>query len=167
MIARLIIAAVLAAGVVADTHAQRGGGGRGGDTGGGGPTTLELSRLEILTQAFKLDKDQKTSVKLLLDAAHKTAAPFREGLTRTRAAISAAIQAGKSQGDIDDGVKQYAAHATAMTAVEMKALAQLLKTLQKEQASNAAAVQTAFFLVRGMFLSDKKWDIIPDASYRY
>lgn len=165
MIARLIIAAVLAVGVVAGTHAQRGGG-RGGDTGGGGPTTLEFSRLEILTQAFKLDKDQKASVKALLDAAHKTAAPLREGLVRTRAAISASIQAGKSQSEIDDGVKQYATQATAMTAVEMKALAQLLKTLQKEQ-TNAAAVQTAFFLVRGMFLSDKKWDIIPDASYRY
>ena len=127
---------------------------------------LQLSRLEQLTVTFKLAKDQKQQVKALLDDAHKNAAPVRDGLTETRNAIAAAIQSGKNQNDIDGAVNSYAAQATAMTELEMRALARVLQTLDKDQAANAAGVQTAFFMVRGMFLS-KKWDVIPDGSYRY
>jgi Spy/CpxP family protein refolding chaperone len=162
---RSVVIALLLAGVTTVAAAQRGGRG-GGDTGGGGQMTIELSRLGLLTQAFKLTKEQKDKVKALFDDAQTSAAPVRDGLARSRAAIAAAIQGGKSQAEIDDAVKGYAAQATAMTELEMKALARMLQTLDKEQAGNAAAVQNAFFMVRGMFLS-KKWDVIPDGSYRY
>ena len=156
--------ALLLAGLTTAVAAQRGGRG-GGDT-GGGQMTIELSRLGLLTQAFKLTKEQKDTVKTLFDDAQTSAAPIRDGLTRTRAAIAAAIQGGKSQAEIDEAVRGYAAQATAMTEIEMKALAKMLQGLDKEQAGNAGAVQNAFFMVRGMFLS-KKWDVIPDGSYRY
>jgi len=166
VIPRLVLAAVLVALVATAGFAQRGGrGGGGGDT-GGGQMTLELSRLEQLTVTFKLNKDQKQKVKALLDDAQKNAAPIRDGLTETRDAIAAAIQGGQAQNDIDKAVAGYAAQATAMTELEMRALARVLQTLDKDQAANAAGVQTAFFMVRGMFLS-KKWDVIPDGSYRY
>jgi hypothetical protein len=164
VITRLVLAAVLVATVATSGVAQRGG--RGGGETGGGPMTLELSRLEQLTVTFKLTKDQKQSVKALLDDAQKNAAPIRDGLTETRNAIAAAIQGGKDQSEIDKAVTGYAAQVTAMTELEMRALARVLQTLDKDQAANAAGVQTAFFMVRGMFLA-KKWDVIPDGSYRY
>ena len=168
MMPRLVASLLLVTTLVLPAAAQRGGGGRGAGGGdGGGPTQLELSRLEILTQAFKLTKDQRDKVRALLDAAQKEAAPFRDGLTSTRATITAAIQGGKNQSEIDQAVKDYAAQATAMTALEMTALARVLQALDPTQAANAAAVQNAFFMVRGMFLSSRKWDVIPDGLHRY
>ena len=166
MTRRTILILLIAAAIATSAAAQRGGRGGGGGDAGGGPMTLEFSRLETLTQSFKLTKDQKDKVKELFDEAQKNAAPMREGLAGTRTAISTAIQGGKSQADVDAAVNDYAAQATAMTALEMKALGRMLQLLDKEQGANAAAVQNAFFMIRGMFLS-KKWDVIPSGSYRY
>jgi Spy/CpxP family protein refolding chaperone len=143
-------------------QAQRGGG-RGGGGMPGGDGGYQYSRLEILANAFALNKDQKKTVKGLLDDAHKAAAPTRDALASSHAAIGAAIAANKSQAEIDAAVKEYAKHAAAMTELEMKALAQVLTPLEPEQRTNGAAIRTAFFLMRGIFLDDKKWDAVPDS----
>jgi hypothetical protein len=49
-----------------------------------------------------------------------------------------------------------------MTALEMQALAQVLQTLDQEQRANGAGVRSAFFLMRGIFLDNKRWDDTPD-----
>jgi Spy/CpxP family protein refolding chaperone len=152
----LLAAAVVVAAVSTRAFTQR--------SGGGAPATpLEQTRLNILESGFKLNKDQKKAVKTILDEAHKSAAPVREALTRTHAAIAAAIQSGKSQEIIDAAVNEYAQQAAAMTALEMQALAQVLQTLDPEQRANAPGVRSAFFLMRGIFLDNKRWDDVPDS----
>lgn len=141
--------------------AQGRGGGGGGGRGGGAPS--QVTRLETLEADFKLTKDQKKSVKTLLDDAHKSAAPIREALATTRAAIAAAIQANKPQAEIDAAVNSYAEQAAAMTALEMKTLGQLLQSLDPEQRADSGALRSAFFLMRGIFLDNKKWDEVPDS----
>ena len=130
----------------------------------GGPGRVSLSsthsRLDTLDLDFKLTKDQKKTVKDILDAAHKSAAPIRDALAKAHTDIAAAIQAGKNA-DVDAAVQRYAEQAAAMTALEMKALADVMKTLTDEQRGNNAAVSTAFFMMRGAFLDAKKWDDIP------
>ena len=142
------------------SFAQRGGGGgtRGGEFGG-----FQLTRLETLTASFELTKDQKKAVKTLLDDAHKNAASNREGLLSAHAAIGAAVAANKSQAEIDAAVKEYGQQAAAMAALEMKTLAQLVQQLEPPQRTNGAAIRTAFFLMRGIFLDAKKWDAVPDS----
>jgi Spy/CpxP family protein refolding chaperone len=139
--------------------AQRGG--RGGGGGGGGMVAAS-NRLDIFTTAFTLDKDQKKKVQTILDEGYKSAAPIRGQLTTARAAIVAAIQAGKPQSDLDPLVRDYAVHVTAMTSAEMKALADITRVLKDEQKGNASATQAALYLMRGMFINDKKWNITPD-----
>ena len=90
-------------------------------------------------------------------------APIREALTRTRTAIAAAIQAGRSQADIDAAVNAYAEQAAAMAALEMKALGHVLQALDQNQRSNTDAVRSAFFMMRGIFLDNKRWDEVPDS----
>ena len=120
------------------------------------------SRLDTLDVNFKLTKDQKKTIKGILDDAQKNAAPIREGLTKSHAAIAAAVQGNKGQAEIDAAVKSYAEQATAMATLEMKALADVMKVLDAEQRANNAAVSSAFFLLRGAFLDNKRWDDIPD-----
>ena len=152
----LLAAVVVVAAFPTRALTQRGG------SGAAPPIPVEQTRLNIFESGFRLNKDQKKSVKTMLDDAHKSAAPVREALTRTHAAIGAAIQSGRSQADIEAAVNEYAQQAAAMTALEMKALAQLLQALEPEQRANAAGVRSAFFLMRGIFLDTKRWDDTPD-----
>lgn len=159
----LLTTAALIVALSAWPHAQRGGGGRGGGGMSGGEGGYQYSRLEILANGFALTKDQKKTVKTLLDDAHKGAAATREALATSHAAIGAAIAANKSQAEIDAAVKEYAKQAAAMTELEMKALAEVLMKLEPEQRTNGAAIRSAFFMMRGIFLDDKKWDAVPDS----
>ncbi|MEO8071570.1 MAG: hypothetical protein ABI652_09215, partial [Acidobacteriota bacterium] len=76
------------------------------------------------------------------------------------------IQAGKPQPDIDSAVKDYAAQVTAMTGIETKALADVMKVMTPEQRGNTAGISSAFFMFRGIFI-EKKWDIVPTGFYGY
>ena len=149
--------------------AQRGGGGGGGGgsaVASGAPPVRE-NRLDTLTMSFKLTNEQKDATKSLLDAAHKSAAPLREGLRTTRTAISAAIVARKPQPEIDAAIAAYAEKATAMTAFEMKTLADLMRTLTPEQRQNSAASQQTFFMFRGIFLDERRWNVAAEGFYGY
>ena len=163
----ILLGVVVAAAVSQPAFAQRGGGGGGGRGGGGGGGMMpsgERSRLDALEQDFTLTKDQKKTVKTLLDEAHKSAASLRDGLTKTRASVAAAIQGGKGQAEIDVAVKAYGEQAAAMTAIEVKALSDVLKALTPEQRAKNAAVSSAFFMMRGAFLDNKKWDDVPSGK---
>ena len=149
--------------LTAPAAAQRGGGGGGGGDLSFGVPASQRSRLDILEASFKLDGDQKDAIEERLNAAHKSAAPVRKELASARNAISAAIMTGKEQAEIDQAVDAYASQVTAMTAIEIKALADVLRALTPEQQQNGAAVRTAFFLVRGMFLDDRRWNTIPES----
>jgi len=158
----IVCVALILLTMIARPHAQRGG--RGGGTSGGGEFGgFQLTRLETLAAQFQLNKEQKKNVKALLDDAHGGAAATRDALIAAHAAIGAAIAANKSQAEIDAAVKQYGQQAAAMTALEMKTLAQVLQQLEPEQRSNGLAVRSAFFLMRGIFLDPKKWDAVPDS----
>jgi Spy/CpxP family protein refolding chaperone len=138
--------------------AQRRGGG------GGISISSQRGRLDTLDVDFQLTKDQKKDVKAVLDEAHKSAAPVREALLASHAAIETAIQEGKGDAEIDAAVKAYADQAAAMTAIEIKALADVMKKLTEEQRANNAAISRAFFMLRGAFLDPKKWDDIPNGK---
>jgi hypothetical protein len=138
------------------SFAQRGGGRGGGQASG----PVYLTRFEILESALKLDKTQEKPIKAILDASSKDAAPIRDQMTKTRAAVAQAAMAGKPQPEIDSAVTAYADQTAAMAALEMKTLAQVVDSVNKDQMANASGIQTAFYLMRGMFL-EKNWDDIP------
>lgn len=157
----IVTVAMILATMTASPHAQRGGGRGGGGSSGGEFGGYKLSRLEILTNDFGLNKDQKKAVKTVLDDAYKGAASSRDALLNTHAAIGAAIAANKGQADIDASVKQYGQQAAEMASLEMKTLAQLMQQLEPAQRANGSAVRSAFFLMRGAFLDPKGWDKAP------
>jgi Spy/CpxP family protein refolding chaperone len=118
------------------------------------------TRLQVLTDAFSLDKDQKNEVKILMDGAYKTAAPIRADLTKTRLALAQAVIDNKPEADVAAATKAYAAASTAMATLEMKTLAQMLAMLKPEQKD--AGLQEVFYMMRGALQGEKKWDETPD-----
>jgi hypothetical protein len=159
---RRIIRAVVVAGLVAASVgvpllAQRGGGG-----GGGAPMpSVELrSRLQILTEAFGLDRETRNAVRAALDAAHTEAGPLRLALYKSRQALAEAVAGGASAEAVSAAARAYGEAAAAMTAHEMKALVKLREHLSTEQRKQGTAV--AFYLMRGMFLDERRWDARPE-----
>ncbi|MCC7010171.1 MAG: periplasmic heavy metal sensor [Acidobacteria bacterium] len=152
-----IAGAMVAVCVVSGAAFAQGRGGRGGGSGGGAAVDLR-SRMEILSDTFALEKDQKKEMKATLDAAYAQAAPIRAGLKAARAALFAAVQAGQAAA-IDKAVGDYAAQAAAMADLEMKTLAHVLTPLTADQRKNGT--MPAYYLMRGIFLDDKKWDEVP------
>jgi Spy/CpxP family protein refolding chaperone len=157
----IVAAACLLSAAATTVAAQRGGGAppMGAPRGGG---AFPFSRLELLEQNFKLTGDQKKAVKAVLDEAHKSAAPVRGALLETHTALGDAVQAGKSQDDINAAARAYAAQASAMARIEMEAIARVLAIADPEL-KNPAGIQEAFFMARGMFLKNK-WNEIPERN---
>jgi Spy/CpxP family protein refolding chaperone len=128
-----------------------------------GRDPVPTNRLDILAASLGLTKEQKSTVKTRLDAAHKSAAPIRAQLLTTRTAIAAAVQAGKPQADVDAAVAAHAAEIAAMAQLEMKSLAEVLAMLTPEQQAEARTkgIRTPFFLFRGIFLDNGRWNVEP------
>ena len=105
-----------------------------------------------MSDELKLSKEQKKDLKALMDEAQKEAAPLKDQLAKSRAQLSAAIQAGKPD-EIDQAIQSHSVLEAQMTAVEMKAFAGIYKLLDGDQKSKSRAV---FVMMPGIFRA-KNW----------
>ncbi len=155
MLTRILLAGLLASTLV---FAQRGGGGGGSRGGGGGVPSMGFgggTRLDRMSEALKLSKDQKKDVKAAMDDAQKEATPIHDQITKRRLAIAEAIAAGKSQEEIDKAVHSEAELDTQMTSLELHTFAKVVAVLEVDQ--KPRGVPIVFAMVRGAFLG-KNWN---------
>ena len=132
-----------------------GAGGRGGGMGDMVPNVPRvMTRLDILTDQMKLDKDQRKNVKNILDDAQKEANPIRDQLVKARLAIGEAVQAGKSGEDLKPLVASEAALETKMTAIELASFVKIYKSLEAEQRNQSRVL---FQMMKGLF-ENKNWN---------
>jgi hypothetical protein len=153
MLTRILLAGILASTLVL---AQRSGGSGRGE-GANMPTmSYTATRLDRLSDALKLSRDQKRDVKTAMDDAQKEAAPVHEQMTKSRLAIAEAIAAGKSQEEIDKACRGEAELDTQMTSIELHAFAKVVTLLEPEQRQRG--VPMVFAMVRGVF-NGKNWNL--------
>src|SRR5450759_2224318 len=154
MLSRILLAGLLASTLV---FAQRGGGG--GSRGGGGNIPGMAfgggTRLDRLSEALKLSKDQKKDVKAALDDAQKEATPIQDQMNKSRLAIAEAIAAGKSKEEVDKAVLGEAELETQMTSLELHAFAKVVSSLEVDQKQRGIPI--VFAMVKGAFLG-KTWN---------
>jgi hypothetical protein len=129
---------------------KKGGGGGQSNTPMMAPT---VSKMDQFTQILKLDKDEKKTVKTVMDDAQKDALPVRDQMEKGRLAIAQAVAAAKQE-DIDAAVKTYAAAETQMAGIEMNAFAKIFQALDKEQQSKSPQI---FGMFAGIF-KNKNWN---------
>jgi len=155
MLTRILLTGLLASTMM---FAQRGGGGgnRGGggmNMGGGGFSAG--TRLDRMSEALKLTKDQKKDVKEFMDEAQKEASPIHEQITKSHLTIGEAVAAGKPQEEIDKAVRSEAELETQMASIELHAFAKVVASLEVEQKQRG--VPMVFAMVRGAF-NGKNWN---------
>lgn len=160
MLGRWLVAAIFA---VALASAQEegaggggigGGGGRGGGMGGGMgmegggmPRIQRQTKLEMLADKLKLNKEQKEELLKILAAGREQAASLHPQIEQGRASIANAILNSKTD-DQKKAVDEYAALRTKMVEIEAKAFGKIYATLKPNQQSKAAQ---AYELLAGMF----------------
>lgn len=129
-----------------------------GKKGGGGSNNTPMmqqssvSRMDQFTQILKLDKDEKKTVKSIMDDAQKQAAPVKDQMDKGRLAIAQAV-AGAKQEEIDAAVKSYAGAETQMAGIEMNAFAKIYNALDKEQQQKSPQI---YQMMPGIF-KGKNW----------
>jgi len=156
MLTRILLAGLLASTLV---FAQRGGGGGGRGGGGGmgmggggfGPAT----RLDRMSEALKLSKDQKKDVKAAMDDAQKEATPIHEQMTKSHLAIAEAIAAGKSKEDVDKVIHTEADFEAQMVSIELHTFAKVIAFLEADQKQRGVPI--VFSMLHGAF-NGKNWN---------
>ena len=154
MITRILLAGLFAATLVV---AQ---GGRGGGSRGGGdmaPTFMVPgTRIDRVSDALKLTKDQKKDIKATMDDAQKEASPIHDQMLKGHLAIAEAVAAGKSQEEVDKTVNSQAELETQMASIELHAFAKAVSVLEPDQKQRG--IQMIFAMVRGAF-NGKNWNL--------
>ena len=158
MLSRMLLTGALIAALAGTAAAQRGGGGgrnRGGDM--GAPfTPAEMNRMDQMTAMLKLNKEQKKQVKETMDEGQKEALPLHEQLTKSRDDIAAAVQAGKSQDEVNQAVKACADVESHIANIELKSFAQIYNLLDADQ---RAKTRPVFMMMSGVF-DGKNWTTV-------
>jgi Spy/CpxP family protein refolding chaperone len=153
MLTRILLAGILAS-ALAFAQRSGGGGSRGGNSnmpymGNGG------TRLDRISDALKLTKDQKRDFKAAMDDAQKEATPIHDQMTQGRLAIAEAIAAGKSKEEVDKAVQGQAELETQMDSIELHAFAKIAAVLEPDQKQRG--IQMMFAMVHGAF-NGKNWN---------
>jgi Spy/CpxP family protein refolding chaperone len=149
---------ILLAGLFASTLVFAQGGRGGGSRGGGDMAPMMMSsgtRIDHLSDALKLTKDQKKDIKATMDDAQKDAAPVHDLIVKSRLAIAEAVAAGKPQEEIDKAVRAEAELDTQMASIELHAFAKAVSFLEVDQKQRG--VPLMFAIVRGAF-NGKNWN---------
>lgn len=160
MVLRLLLAALLAAGLAT---AQRGGGG-GGSKGGsmgdmGMPRAGRQSRLDMIGDKLKLSKEQKDEISKFFDNAQEKAGPLNEQIRNGRSKVTEMLIAGKNSGeDWDNVMKAFTAVLAQQEAVEVEAYQKMFASLDDKQKPKAAGVFEE--LMAGMF-AGRDWKRAP------
>ena len=159
MLSRILLVGLLASTLVFAQRGGGGGGGRGGGGGGGGGMSGmgfgPASRLDRLSEALKLNKDQKKDIKAAMDEAQKEATPIHDQMNKGRLAIAEAIAAGKPQPEIDKAILSEAELETQMTSLELHTFAKVVTFLEVDQKQRGVPI--VFAMVKGAFMG-KNWN---------
>lgn len=156
MFYKLILTGILASTLMFAQRGGRGGGGGGNmsDSSFGGG-----SRLDRISEALKLTKDQKKDFKTRMDDAQKEATPVHDQLMKGREEIAEAVAAGKSQDEITKLLAANSVLDAQIVRIELKTFSTFFKGLDKEQ-QNRPAMPMIFQAMKGIF-DGKNWNA-PD-----
>ncbi len=162
MVIRLLLAALLAAGLVS-AQGKKGGGG-GGMGGMDMPRMPRQSRLDMIADKLKLSKEQKEEAGKIFDSAQEKATPLNEQIRNGRGRVTEMLLSGKNSGpDWDNLMKAFTAVLAQEEAIETGAFQKVYASLDDKQKAKAAPVFED--LIAGMF-AGRDWKRAPAGGSR-
>jgi hypothetical protein len=149
---------ILLAGVLATSMAMAQGGYSGGRARQGGADmdpragrSSSSNRFDSIANALNLNKDQKKTVRTILEDGAKEAAPIRDQMSKSRIAVGAAITANKSEDELKQIAKTSSDLDAQLSELEIKTFAKTFGTLDDTQKKDLQGLGRALFLMNGMY----------------
>jgi Spy/CpxP family protein refolding chaperone len=162
MVLRLLLAALMAAGL-ASAQGKKGGNG-GGMSDMGMPRAQRQSRLDMIGDKLKLTKEQKDDISKIFDNAQEKAAPLNEQVRNGRSKVTEMLISGKNSGeDWDNLMKAFTAVLAQQEGIEAEAYQKMYAALDDKQKPKAAPVFEE--LMAGMF-AGRDWKRAPGGAAR-
>jgi hypothetical protein len=109
------------------------------------------NRFDNIAGVLNLNKDQKKTVRTILDDGAKEAAPIRDQMSKSRIAVGEAITANKSEDELKQIAKTSSDLDAQLSEMEIKAFAKTYAALDDTQKKDMQAVGRALFLMNGMY----------------
>jgi len=131
-----------------------GGGGFGGPM---GPPPSD--KFDMIANTLNLDKDQRKTVRSILDDGAKEATPVRDQLSKSRIAVGAAIGANKSQDELKQVARASSDLAAQLTELELKTFAKIFGALDDTQKKNAQGLGMVLSLMNDIYHT-KSWNAL-------
>jgi hypothetical protein len=158
MLKRLLTAGLLSAGLM---MAQGYGSRVAGRNGGGemdprAKNGYSSNRFDSIANALNLNKDQKKTVRDLLEDGAKQAAPIREQMSKSRLAVGEAITANKGEDELKQVAKTSSDLNVQLSQLELKVFAKTYTTLDDTQKKDMQGLGRALALMNGMY-HNKNW----------
>jgi hypothetical protein len=125
----------------------------GQQTGGPPPS----NRFDFIASALNLNKDQKKTVRTILEDGAKEAAPIREQMSKSRIAVGEAITANKSEDDLKQIAKTSSDFAAQLAELELRTFAKTFGALDDSQKKDMRALSRVLVIMRGMY-QNKNWN---------
>jgi hypothetical protein len=152
MIEKLLMAGMLCASLA---MAQGYGGGRGragaGDMDPRAAGPPSSNRFENIATSLNLNKDQRKTVRTILEDGAKAAAPIREQMSKSRIAVGEAITANKSEDELKQVAKTASDLNAQLSQLEIKTFAKTYAALDDIQKKDMRGLGRALFLMNGMY----------------
>lgn len=149
MVGRVILAAILAAGLVSAQGGKKGG--SKGMEDSSMPMRQPQSKLDQIADKLKLNKEQKEQALNIMNAAAETAGPLNQKINNGRQLIVGAMVNGKDSGDdYDKLIGAYTAALAEMDNAEASAYGKIYVLLKPNQQKSGEQVFTELFA--GVFI---------------
>ena len=159
MLKKLLVIGLVCASVGL-AQGNKGGGKKGGDDGGmGGGMGMPsaMNKLDKIAATLVLTKDQKKTVKTVLDDGAKEAAPLRDQIAKSRLAAGEAITSKKSDDEIKAAAKASSDISAKLTLLELQTFGKVVATLDEGQKANKAALSGVLTIMYDIF-HEKNWN---------
>jgi hypothetical protein len=157
MVKKLIVAGLLCASLaLAQGHGGNKGGG-GGDTMGPPRGASASSRFDNIANTLNLNKDQRKTVRGILDDGAKEATPLRDQISKSRVAVGEAVTANKSEEELKQIAKTSSDLTAQLAVLEVKTFAKIFGTLDDTQKKDMKALSRVLQLTNGMYHT-KNWN---------
>lgn len=136
--------------------AQRGGN-KNGDSGAPIGPPPAANKFENIATTLNLNKDQKKTVRTILDDAAKEAAPLRDQISKSRVAVGDAIGGKKGDEELKQVARTSSDLSAQLTQLELKTFAKIFATLDDTQKSNKQALGRVLGLMTDLYHT-KNWN---------
>ena len=152
MLGRLMVAGMLCASLATAQGYGRGGGrGGGGDMDPRAGSPPSTNRFDNIANSLNLNKDQRKTVRAILDEGAKEATPIREQMSKSRIAVGEAIAAKKSEDELKQVAKTASDLNAQLSQIEIQTFAKMYGALDDIQKKDMRALGHALFLMNGMY----------------